>query len=239
MNIVQYLLLYNTFKVDLANGNKYYKEEGIEQYSFRAKNVGLNSDTIYVVEKSANIDKSNERPELNGWTYFTHFSSVSSGIQELGLLTDIVPGNGEKIIDAIATVSRVPGESHTFEVKVNHERLERWLNGMYVDGKVSENGQALPSENHDVNKDSTITLKVTLDDTETYINRIQTTESFNIKNKGGNTYSGNYINVEFTEINSTDVDSPKKLFGTDDENIQAFIEKGKAWWHEHTGSYEA
>ena len=110
---------------------------------------------------------------------------------------------------------------------------------MYVDGKVSENGQALPSEDHDVNKDSTITLKVTLDANEEYINRIQTTSEFNIKNKAGNTYSGNYINVEFTDINKTVVDSHQELFGTDDENIQAFIEKGKAWWHEHTGSYEA
>ena len=215
------------------------KEETIEQYSFRASNVGLNSDTIYVVEKSANIDKSNGRPELNGWTYFTHFKSVSSGTQELGLLTDIVPGNEEEIIDAIATVSRDGDNPHTFNVKVNHVRLEKWLNGMYVDGKVSENGQALPSEDHDVNKDSTITLKVTLDANEEYINRIQTTSEFNIKNKAGNTYSGNYINVEFTDINKTVVDSPQELFGTDDENIQAFIEKGKAWWHEHTGSYEA
>lgn len=236
-----------TFKVDLANGNKYYKENGqdIEQYSFKATSVGLETDTIYVVEKSANIDSPiagkedlGARPKLNDWTYFTHFKSVSSGIQELGLLTDIVPDNKEEIIDAITTVSRVPGESHTFEVKVNHERLERWLNGMYVDGKVSED-DVPSSETHDVNEDSTITLKVTLDANEEYINHIQTTSEFNIKNNEGYSYDHNYINVEFKDIDETVVKSPQLVFGTDNDHIQAFIQEGEAWWSKYTGSSQA
>ena len=225
-----------TYQIDNTNEIKYLEagteDNKIEQYSFPEKLVNPSSKKYIVVEKSKSISESG-RPALNEWSYFNQFDSVSKGTHELELLKDMVGDSG--IVDAIDTVTKKEDGGHTYIVKVSHEKLESWLNLQYIDGKIEEYEDEM--EKHKADEETTITLEVTLDDSEEHIIALKTTTPFIIETTA-NTYENNSLDVQITNINETEIDEPEKVLGGTEE-IQTFIQEGRDWWHKHTGSTSA
>ena len=231
-----------TYKVDKKNDTRLYEgtinTEEVKQYTFKNTDKNL----YFVVEKSTNIDKqvgkAGPRPKLNDWTYFNRFNTVANGINELELLKDLKAENGIITVDALTEIKKDETAENTYTVKVNKQILEKWLNATYIDGQITEDTKE--NTDNQTSDEASITLKVTLDNNDKYVTKIETIEKFTITNSTG-TYKENTINVTINDIEKTTVDGPEKMLGTDGvdatkEQIDKFIQNGIDWWHKYTGS---
>ncbi len=235
---------YFDYKFNEETGLTYYKSISTsrpeEEYTFSLKYVGL-SDS----KKSAVVYKKNDTDRegsvyLNDWR-FAFTLKVGKPIHELLMLTDVM--NGTTNIEAIEKV--VKTDIHTYEVLLSKQKYNDWIDKTYLSEHYYDGDNYTASESYkegnngvtSVEKEDRIKVRVTLDDTDTYISKIETI------NENNNTKS-NIFNVEFSDFNRTQIAEPKKFLskdGTseiDDDTLKKFYDDGITAWKKYSGASE-
>lgn len=229
-----------TYKYDRDKNLTHYKstDESEEEYSFKLNSV-VPSHTgpivINVKKKTDDETLENPRPALNDWVFANFFTTINMGSHEISLLQDVIKDKTVEI-EAISRVKTVEGENHTYEITLNKDRLNDWLNDAYLDDTETEQDKDSSSTN-----DESVTLEVVLDAEEKYLVSIKTTEDFSITTASGVTYKDNKIDVKFSNIGNTEIEEPSKFLAKGDETIseddfKTFYEECKKWHKEDTGA---
>ncbi len=221
-----------TYKYDREKDVTLYNND--EEYSFRLNKVvtSHNGPIIISVRKSTNEQES--RPEINGWKFTNFFTQVSMGSHEISLLQDVMKET--TTVEAIEKVKSVEGQEHKYEVTLNKERLNAWLDGAYLDTDKEETTEKSLEANND-----SVVVEVTLDNEEKNLVSIKTKENFDIKASNGKTYSGNKIDVKFSDIGSTEIKAPAEFLAKDGVNLteddfKKFYEECKKYHKATTGA---
>ncbi len=216
----------------------FYKDDKNQEYTFRLRNaLPTHTGPIFVSvknkEEGYTCSNNTCSPVLNDWMFANFFTTVRMGSHEISLLQDVMKETKEDSIDAIDMVEPVEGEDHTYTVTLNKERLVSWLNSNYIDGaKVNEN--AFDGEGN------TVRVKVVLTNDDKYIKSMQTMDTFTITS-GTYQYTGNKVNVIFSNWGTTEVKDPLVFLAKEEgtvteEALKAFYEACKAWHKYSTGA---
>ena len=189
------------------------------------------TNTSIVVSKKT--DTTSDKPELNGWLYDSTMTQVGTVTHELNLLQDRRLSN-QNILNAINEVKRVDDEEHTYQVILNKEAFEKWINATYVslDNNVQE--EVVP------NDEDAVTLTVVLDDSEQYVKSIKTEKDFTVSSNELH-YSNLSINVQYSNFDNTDIAKPEEMLRDAGgeatiEELKQLYEAGKIYWKKHTGA---
>ena len=207
------------YKYNKEQGLTYLKAEkdNVEEYTFSsAKYAGVDSSKLSVVARKRKDNEEDSKVYLNDWVY-VHPQQVGRAIHEVSMLTDVM---GETPINAIDKVEKDKDKPHTYIVKLNRDKYNNWVKTNYLSNSSYSSAEWALNE--------TVTVYVTLDDTEQYIKNIKTSQKS----------SENIFDVTFTDVNNTKIQEPTEFFAKDGEklteqDIKDFYEKGKQWWDKH------
>ncbi len=226
----------STYQYDKTKDAALYTSDDnkITQYSFRLRKVDTShvGPIIITVNKNAENDACGDRPCLNvGWVFANFFTDYSKGSHEISLLQDMIKTS--KTTEAILEVEST-NEAHTYNVKLNNERVNAWLNDAYLDGTNTE------SNNIQAEEQAQVVVKVKLNEDDSQVVSMETESNFAIKNVS-QTYNDNHINVTFS-TDSVSVGDPLTYLAKDGETltveqIKTFYEQCKAY-HKATGGGE-
>ena len=223
-----------TLEYDGNNNRRYYKStDGTEEeYDFLKKEIIDDSSKVYVdLIKSSNVEDWQVQLKDSEWYFHSTFTSISRANQELSMLIDVMKSTREDDINAIDRVVKSEEGDHTYEVKLSTFRFNAWLNERYLSSESKDNCTLAEGD--------TVTLLVTLNDAEDQIVSIKTKDNYNTSNS-----KNNYINVEFKDVNSTEVKAPIEFFKEKDINVTneelvKLYNDGAEAWGKHSGSTRA
>ncbi len=224
-----------TYQYDGKNELTLYNDN---YYTFRLRNTVTShvGPMIIAVEKAEEGYTCQDKtcsPVINGWMFANFFKEVGNATHELSLLQDVMKSTKEAdTMNAIERVKAVAGKEHTYIVTLNYDRLNAWLDDVYMSN--ASQAQAGTAETKD-----TVEVEVVLSADEKYIVSMKTVEPFTMVVNGKN-YSSNQISVEYSKINETVIEKPVTFLGTSNEpltveDIQAFYESCKAF-HNRNGA---
>lgn len=220
-----------TYEYDREKDLTLYNHNG--EYSFRYRNVvpSHKGQIIIVVRKP---EGGSSKPKLNeNWEFSNFLSKASMGSHEISLLEDVM---AQTPIDAIHKVKRIEG--HKFEVTLNKEKINNWLNNAYLDGATAEEKK----DTAEAEEDTNIIFTVVLDDSETHLVSIKTPdEGFKIVTKQGVPYDTNRISVEYSNIGTTTIEEPSTFLSEDGKAItqsefETFYDACKLYHKQQTGA---
>ncbi len=201
------------------------KDDNEKEYSFKVSSVlpsHVGPASIVVTKKGEGVTctfgENSCRPNANGWVFTNFIQHKGIGVHEINLLQDVLKATIKDSVYAIDTVTK-ESDPHTYKVKLSHEKLVSYLNDNYISSEKYDDSEETQSSNKNDVSD-TVELKVVLDATEKYLQKVETVNNFTINrtedNENSTSYSNNYIKLEFSEIGKTTLDEPKKLLSLDD-----------------------
>ncbi len=220
-----------TYKYDFNEGKglTHYKSNSNdeEEYTFRTEFAGVTNNpngVSVVAKKGSKTHESNVYLKNTGWEYC---SSLQPGtaVHELTMLTDVMKASKTEI-NAIKLVEKVEEKENTYKVTLNSEKYEEWIKKNYLSNE-DYNMKEAP-------EGSEVIVEVALDENNKYLKSIKTISDS----------SNNKFDVEFSDVDSTEIKEPKEFLANEneeltDEDIKEFYEAGKEWWSKHTGSSPA
>ena len=169
---------------------------------------------------------------------FTHYKSSDDTLEQYSfrikyLYSDHTTNTSIVVSKKTDTPSDKP-EEHTYQVILNKEAFEKWINATYVslDNNVQE--EVVP------NDEDAVTLTVVLDDSEQYVKSIKTEKDFTVSSNELH-YSNLSINVQYSNFDNTDIAKPEEMLRDAGgeatiEELKQLYEAGKIYWKKHTGA---
>ncbi len=237
-----------TFKYDKAKDLTLYNDGKDDvEYTFKYNTVDTSHKGPIIIQ----VRKAKEQSEckngvcrakINDWEFGNFFTKVSKGYHEISLLQDVMKQTTADDINAIKKVQPVDGEEHTYNVTLNKDKLNNWLNNAYMSETVyGKEDQTQEKQEDGTTENNNVVLKVVLDAEEKYLVSMETTQNFSVTATSGTQYNDNKINVKFDNVNKTEIKSPIEFLSKSDKQLtvddfKKFYEDCKKWHKATTGA---